>query len=126
MDDLFSRFFGDDEEWLAPRFSPRMDMADTDEAVLLRFDVPGIQPGEINLELRENRLTISGERKEEQAKEGETTLCCERRGGKFSRTITLPCPVKEDKIDAQYHDGVLTVTVPKAEAAKARKIEIKT
>lgn len=126
MDDLFSRFFGEDEKPLAARFSPRMDMSDTDDAVLLRFDVPGITPGEISLELRDNRLTFSGERKEEEEKKGETVVCCERRGGKFSRTVTLPCAVKEDKIDAQYHDGVLTVTIPKSEAAKTRKIEIKT
>jgi HSP20 family protein len=71
-------------------------------------------------------LTISGERKDEKEEKGKTFHRVERHYGSFSRSVTLPSAVAEDKVDAQYHDGVLTVTLQKTEEAKSKKIKVKT
>ena len=70
-------------------------------------------------------LTVSGERKEEREEKGKTYHRVERRVGSFSRSVTLPCPVREDAVDAQYKNGILTIKLPKTEEAKARKITVK-
>ncbi|MGI9327637.1 MAG: Hsp20/alpha crystallin family protein, partial [Pseudomonadales bacterium] len=81
---------------------------------------------EIEIQLNGNVLTVSGERKEEQEEKGKTYHCVERRIGTFSRSMTLPCPVEEDEVAAAFKDGVLTITLPKTDEAKTRKIKIKT
>jgi HSP20 family protein len=70
-------------------------------------------------------LTISGQRQEEKEEKGQTFHRIERRSGSFSRSVTLPTAVAEDKVDAQYKDGVLTVTMSKTEEARSRKIKVK-
>jgi HSP20 family protein len=125
MDELVHRFFGDGDDWPAAGYAPPVDMTETDDTVRLRIDIPGVDPDKIDVELRQNRLHIEGQREEGEAAKGETILRHERRTGPFSRTIALPCPVKEDKIDAKCASGVLTVSIPKAETAKTRKVIIK-
>jgi HSP20 family protein len=126
MDDLLSRFWGDEGEgWLAGRMAPSADLSETDTAIEVRVDLPGIKPSEIDIQLSGNVLTVSGERKEEKEEKGRTFHRVERRTGSFSRSITLPCAVQEQEVAAEYRDGVLAITLPKEEGAKARKIKVK-
>lgn len=111
--------------WFAPMVVPPIDLSETANAVTVRTDLPGIKPDEIDIQLSNNVLTISGQRQEEKEEKGQTFHRVERRSGSFSRSVTLPTAVAEDKVDAQYKDGVLTVTMPKTEEAKSRKIKVK-
>ena len=106
-------------------FGTSIDISETDKAVEVKLDVPGVTAKEIDIQLNGNLLTVSGERKEEQEKKGKTFHRIERRYGNFSRSITLPCPVQEDEVAAEYRDGVLAITLPKTEEAKSRKITVK-
>jgi HSP20 family protein len=124
MDELMTRAFGE-ESWPFGPVAPSLDVAETNGAVEVRLDVPGVEPKEIDIQLNGNMLTVSGRRKEEKEEKDKTFHRVERRFGSFSRSITLPCPVKEEAIEAKYHDGVLTITMPKTEEAKAKKIEVK-
>jgi HSP20 family protein len=126
MEDLFSRALGEEPGlWPAERIVPSLDLAECDAAVEVRVDIPGMEAKDIEIQVNGNLLTISGERKEEREEKGKTYHRVERRVGSFSRTVTLPCPVKEDAVDAQYKNGILTVKLPKTEAAKSRKITVK-
>ncbi len=127
MEDLVSRFLGNGEEaWPAGRMMPAVDLSETANALEARVDLPGVKPKEIDIQVSGNLLTISGEKKEEKEEKGKTFHRVERHSGSFSRTMTLPCAVNEDEVAAEYRDGVLTITLPKCEQAKSRKITIKT
>lgn len=126
MDDLLSRFFGGSEEgWFGDRMVPLADLSETDTCIEVSIDAPGIKPDEIDIRLTGNTLNIRGERKEVQEEKDRTFHRVECRRGAFARSIALPCPVVEDEVAAEYKDGVLTITLPKCEEAKSRKIEVK-
>jgi len=126
MQELFSQVTGDDESfWPLGRVSPTLDVSETDQAVEVRMDLPGIKPEDIEVRLNANMLTISGERREEKEEKNRTYHRVERRMGSFSRSVSLPCPIKEDSIDARYKDGILTVNLPKVEECKSRRINVK-
>jgi HSP20 family protein len=122
-----SRFFEDDDDegWLTRAMKPSFDMAETDAAIEIKMDVPGMDAKDIDIQVNGSLLTISGERKEEEEEKGKTFHRVERRYGSFSRSMTLPCAVNEDKVFAEYKEGVLTVTLPKTEDSKAHKIKVK-
>jgi HSP20 family protein len=101
------------------------DISETDKSVEVKLDLPGVTAKEIDIQLNGNLLTVSGERKEEQEKKGKTYHRVERRYGSFSRSVTLPCPVQEDEVAAEYRDGVLAITLPKTDEAKSKKIAVK-
>ncbi|MHC4715711.1 MAG: Hsp20/alpha crystallin family protein [Planctomycetota bacterium] len=128
MDDLFGRFL---EDWpFAPTrretLWPALDVADEEDKVLVRIELPGVDVKDIDISVVNNTLTLAGEKKEEAEEEGEHFWQAERRYGSFRRDVILPSGVDPDKVEAAYHDGVLTITLPKTEKAKARRIEIKT
>jgi HSP20 family protein len=126
MEELLSRFKTDwNGDWPTGAISPSVDLSETDDALQLRMDVPGMKADEINIELSGNTIRISGEHKEEKEEKGKTFHRLERRSGSFSRALTLPSAVKEDKISAECNDGILTVTLPKTETAKTHKIAVK-
>ena len=108
---------------MAGMLSPSLDLSETPEAVQVRMDLPGMKPEDVNIEITGNTLRITGERKE--GKEEKNKTYVERRLGSFSRSVALPCPVKESDVNAEYANGVLTVTMWKSEEAKAHKIKIK-
>lgn len=110
---------GLDEEW----FEPRVDVQDSDQAFLLTIDVPGLKREDIKIDLNDNLLTISGERKRETNEEGGRSF--ERMYGRFVRSFTLPTTVEADKVEASLEDGVLRLALPKSEATKPRSIEVK-
>lgn len=126
IEDLMGGLFEEGEDgWFVGRNVPSIDVSETDSAVEAKVDLPGVMPAEIDIQLNANILTVSGERKEEKEEKGKTYHRLERRAGNFSRAISLPCPVAEDEVAAEFHDGVLTITLPKTEQAKAHKIKVK-
>jgi HSP20 family protein len=125
MDDLLSRFLGGDDGWFSGRMSPMVDLSETDNAIELAVDLPGVDPDQVDIHLAGNALTIRGERKQEKEEKGRTYHRVERRKGSFARSITLPCAVVEDEVAAEYKDGVLTITLPKCQEARVRRIDIK-
>ena len=128
MHDFFSRTFdGEHEFWPLARISPSLDLSETDNSVEVRMDLPGVEAKEIDIQVSGNNLlTVSGERKEEQEEKEKTWHRVERRYGSFSRSVMLPCAINESAVEAKYREGVLTITLPKTDEAKAHKITVKT
>lgn len=130
FDHLLSNWFANNGPDVNAAFSPLLDLSETDSTYEVQADLPGLQSSEIKVQVSDNVLTISGERKYEKTngkekKAGATAHFVERYHGSFSRSIVLPGAVKQNKIEAKYHEGVLTVTLPKAEECKPCQIEVK-
>jgi HSP20 family protein len=123
VNDLFNRFSGEFDGELAEL--PSMDLAETDSQIEVKMDVPGYKPEEINVEVQGDTLVVTGEHKEEKEEKGKTFHRIERRSGSIKRSVTLPCAVEVGKINAECKDGVLAVTLPKAEKTNSRKIPVK-
>lgn len=121
MDDAFGTPNGTGAPIAA--WSPPTNATVSEHAFELTFDLPGVAADAVQVTFEHNILTVSGTRAVTE-KEGEQTLFTERPVGNFVRTLRFPSQVEGDKIVASFKDGVLTVTVPKAEAAKARKIAV--
>ena len=127
---------GFDAPWLDRPFAmlgaqgtltPAMDLTENGSCYLVRMDLPGIDPAKVEVKLTNGTLTVSGEKEEEKKEEGEDYHISERRWGSFRRSVRIPEEVDRDKIEASHANGVLTLTLPKSEKAKAaeRKIEVK-
>ena len=110
----------DRESWL-----PAVDVYDRQDAVVLKAELAGMDPDDIQIEVEDNVLTLKGERKFEEKVDDERYYRVERRYGSFQRSLALPQGVKPEDISAGYEDGILTVTVPKAEEEKPKRIEVK-
>jgi HSP20 family protein len=110
---------GQSSNWL-----PSVDVWETEDELVLSFDLPGIPEDDIAVELEDNVLTVSGERERTSEHSSERFYRFERRYGTFSRSVTLPPGVKEDSIKADYKDGVLEVRVPKPEEQKPKRIKV--
>ncbi|MBK7090436.1 MAG: Hsp20/alpha crystallin family protein [bacterium] len=104
---------------------PRADVHETDETFLIQLDVPGIDKNDIKVKFEDNTLIVSGERKYENKEEDKNYRHVERIYGTFTRTLKLPKDVDAQKIAANYKNGVLEITLPKAEEVKPKEIEIK-
>jgi len=105
-------------------WAPALDVREDADNFTIRAELPGLKRDDINVSLQDGALVISGERTVEKLEEGVTLHRQERYYGKFQRALKLPTPVAADKIKANYKDGVLTVTLPKAEEAKPKQIDI--
>ena len=126
-DDFWNDFFVDMPlsesrfEW-----APTVDVSESDGSVVVKAELPGMESNDIDVDLTGNILTIKGEKKvEEEKKDGERVYCRERFYGTFQRSFRLPAGVEGDNVEANFKNGVLTVTVPKSEESKYKKIEIK-
>ncbi len=108
----------------ARRWIPSMDLIETGDDYVLRADLPGVSQEDVRIEMENDVLTISGERKAEHTGNGEGFVRLERAFGTFSRSLTLPKGINADAVTAQFVDGVLTLRIPKPEQAKPRRIEI--
>ena len=106
-------------------WSLALDVAEKGDVFTIKASLPGIKPEDLNVTLEDNVLTVQGEVKEDETIEEETYHIRERRFGSFSRSLRFPVPVKANEIVASYDNGVLTLTVPKAEEVKPKRIEIK-
>ena len=131
--EAMSRLF--DESFVHPldRWSERaeggsavsMDMYETDDNLNLDIDLPGLKPEDVDVTIHDNRLTVKGEYEaDEEGKRGDVHVR-ERRYGKFQRSVTLPTPINSDAVEANFQDGVLKLTLPKAEEARPKQIPVK-
>jgi len=127
MNRLFNSFFdtpttgngGAPRRWL-----PAMDVVETDDHFVLTADLPGLGEEDVNIEIEENVLTVSGERKAEHEDKREGFVRVERSYGSFRRSLTLPEGVDADAVSANFDKGVLEIRIPKPEVRKPRKVEI--
>ena len=125
-DHLMNGFFSDRlENTELTDWTPAIDIDEDNDAFVVIADLPGLTKKDISINIKENMLTISGERKIEKKDETNNYFRSERRYGSFKRNFQLTDQVIADKISASFKSGVLTVTVPKAEEVKPKEIEIK-
>ena len=127
MDRLFQTPFfghGTDAGDVFAGWTPAVDLLQDRSRVVLRAELPGLRREDIHVSLHENVLTLSGERRQEKNGDERGSLRSERFFGRFERRFTLPVRVDGSRVAAQYEDGILTVTLPKAEEAKPRQIEV--
>jgi HSP20 family protein len=126
MNRLFDRFF----EGRTPngtagrRWIPAMDLVETDDHLVLRGDLPGMGEDDVNIEIKDNVLTVSGERKAENEERGEGFHRVERAFGSFSRSLTLPQGIDPEHVEATFDKGVLEVRIPKPAQAKPTRVQI--
>jgi HSP20 family protein len=106
-------------------WNPAVDLYENADNLIVRAELPGMKKEDIEVSLHDGALSISGERKSEKKFEDAQTHRSERFVGVFNRSLTLPSAVKADQVKAQYQDGILTITLPKAEEAKRKQIEVK-
>jgi HSP20 family protein len=127
MEELMNRFFPEVEFWGMPErvFAPHVDVAETEKGYEVAMDLPGIDPKQLSVEIREGALWVSGERKEEKEEKGKTFHRVERHYGAFRRLIPFELPVNREKVEAKYHEGVLKISVAKMPEAETKRIEVK-
>ena len=106
-------------------FLPAADVRETDKAVEIHLDMPGITPEQIDVKLEGDQLTITAQRKDEKTVEEKGWIRRERRQGRYSRAFTLPDTLDGTNPEATYRNGVLTVTIPKREVAQPRSLKVK-
>lgn len=119
------RFFGDMERPLYYEHAPRLDVLEEEDRLVVRGEFPGVKSEDLDISLEGETLRISAEKKEEEVSEGATYYTCERHFGRFARSIALPFPVDAEKLSATFENGLLEISLPKAEAAKPKRIEVK-
>jgi HSP20 family protein len=128
MNRLFNTFFDapapGNGSTTARRWIPAMDLVETDDDLVLRADLPGLSEGDVNIEVEDHVLTISGERKARHEERKEGYYLVERAHGSFSRSLTLPEGVDPERVRASFDRGVLEVRVPKPEQRKPRRVTI--
>jgi HSP20 family protein len=122
IDRVFDAFFGQTDQ--GRRWVPPMDLVEADDHFVLKADLPGLREGEVNIEVQDGTLTISGERQAEHEQREKGWYRIERAFGSFNRSLTLPDGVDPDRIEASFSDGVLEVRIPKPEERKPRRISI--
>jgi HSP20 family protein len=127
MDKLWDSFFERrpvriEEE---TEFLPALDLAETDNELVVKCEVPGLEPKDIDISLSDRMLTIRGEKKQEREERKADYHLVERSYGAFTRSVQLPTEVQSDKISASYKNGILKINLPKSEEAKKKEIKIK-
>ena len=125
FDDSFRGARGSDEDWaLGGSWAPAVDIYEQDGNIVLKAELPGIDPKDVDVRVENNTLTLRGERKHDQEVKKENYHRVERTYGTFTRSFTLPNVVDTNNIKADYRDGVLRMTLPKREEAKPKQISI--
>jgi HSP20 family protein len=124
LDRVFTDFIGDNTEERLGVFNPAVDLVDTGESLQVKVELPGVKKEDVQITLKDDVLTIKGEKKVEREEKDENRYYVERSYGSFSRTLTLPTPVKTDEIKAGFEGGILEITLPKDEKVKAREIKV--
>ncbi len=126
VDRLFDDFLShDSDEMFESRWHPVVDLSENGDNYLVHAEIPGLNKKDVKITLQDNVLTISGEKKLEREEKNKTYHLVERSHGQFTRSFNLPAKVDEKGIKAEFKNGVLEITLPKAPEAKAREIEIK-
>jgi len=132
LHDRINRFFEDpffgisrmDDEAGLSMWDPAVDLYEKDDHYVIKAELPGVDKNDVNIDLRDRLLTLSGERSYDNEVEKENYYRRERSFGRFQRSFTLPADVDPDKIKAEFKDGVLKIEVPKPEEKKSKKITI--
>jgi HSP20 family protein len=131
MNSLFDDFFSDwgsdisTSDTLASReFTPQIDIREDDKKVYIDAELPGLDKGDIEIEIKNNILTISGEKKHEKEEKDKEYHRVERSYGYFERSVRIDSDVEEDKIKASYKNGVLSIDIPKKEGSESKKRKI--
>jgi HSP20 family protein len=125
MNRLFDRFFeGRAPNGVSRRWIPAMDLVETEDHLVLRGDLPGMTEDDVDIEIKDNVLTVSGERKAEHDERGEGYHRVERSFGRFSRSLSLPQGIEPDRVEAKFENGVLEVQIPKPAEAKPTRVQI--
>ncbi|MBN2105568.1 Hsp20/alpha crystallin family protein [bacterium] len=126
MNRLFDDFYVRGSENVEPStvWSPMVDISESDNEIVVVAELPGLQKEDVKIALQDNVLSLEGDKKQETVDKGKCYHRLERCYGKFQRSFVLPTAVKGDKVKAAYKDGILTITLPKAEEAKPKQIDI--
>ncbi|NIM59548.1 MAG: Hsp20 family protein [Candidatus Aminicenantes bacterium] len=127
MNRLFEDAFpyrGDEKELVASSWAPAVDIYEKENALVLATEVPGLDENDIEIKIEDNTLTLIGERKFEKETKEENYHRIERSYGSFHRSFTLPRYIDEDKIKAEYENGVLKIMMPKKSELKAKKVKV--
>jgi len=134
FDERMRRFFGEgltsfknlaEENWSLATWSPSCDIYETENEVVVKAELPEVKKEDVNVSIDNNILTIRGERKLSEETKRENYHRVERSYGEFSRSFTLPSFVDTGKVNAEYKDGILRVTMPKREEAKPKQVDVK-
>jgi HSP20 family protein len=116
---------GREDEWaLGGSWAPSVDIYEHDNTIVLKAEIPGVDPKDVDIRVENNTLTLRGERKLDHEVKRDSYHRVERTYGQFSRSFTLPSTVNTEKIKAEYKDGVLKVALPKREEAKPKQIQV--
>lgn len=126
LDRLAGTLSGEQEGMLSAGVFPPMNVTQDPDTYFLRAELPGINPDDLEIAAVRNRIMISGERTLAEEKGNASYHRREREGGQFSRTVVLPTEVDAERVNARYEHGVLTISLPKTEAAKPKQITVKT
>ena len=130
VDRLFDRFFEDfglepfGREFHRGGWLPAVDVSESEEEITVKADIPGITPENLDIQIKNDVLTLRGETREEKEEKGMTYHRIERRSGTFQRSLALPSSVEVEKVSASHKDGVLMIRLPKREEEKPRSITI--
>jgi len=126
MDRLWERFFG--EDWGVTRWgegwSPTLDVSENKDNLIVKTELAGVDPKDVDISLTGEVLTIKGEKKDEKEEKDENYHLMERSYGSFSRSVSLPVEVDQDKVKASYKNGVLKIILPKTEKTKSKAIKV--
>lgn len=106
-------------------FVPEVNVAETEKTVEVTMELPGMKPEEVKVEILEGRLWITGEKREEKEEKGKTFHRIERKFGQFRRVLPLPTKVEAEKVEAEIHEGVLKIVLPKAAEVRPKPIPVK-
>lgn len=124
MSDFRTRTPWTEEEMAQGAWVPAVDIYETKDSIVLNVELPGVTKEEISLEVKDNTLTLRGEKKMEKDVKEESYHRMERTYGSFMRAFTLPSTVQQEKVKARFRDGILEVSIPKAEEAKPKQIKV--
>jgi len=127
MDRLFENFFGGEPGRPSGggAWSPDVDVSETEREIVVRAELPGLDPSNVEVTVQGDALVLSGEKKEEREETSGPYRVSERRYGSFSRSVALPASADPEKIEADYDHGLLTVRIGKKEGAKPRRIDVR-
>jgi HSP20 family protein len=128
MNRMFNQFFqggtGEEAGWGVRTWAPPVDIYETDDALILKAELPGVSKDDVSIEIHQNTLILRGQRKHEAEVKEEHYHRVERAYGTFQRSFMLPTLVDQEHVQATYKDGVLELRLPKSEAAKPKRIAI--
>jgi HSP20 family protein len=129
-DDIDSAFGRMMRGWVSPvsfsefDWNPRIDVSESDDEIVVKAEIPGVDPDDVDISIDESNLIISGEKKQESEEKGKNFYRAERSYGSFRRSFALPSGVDVEQVKASSKDGVLSIVIPKSNVSKSRKVEV--